>query len=85
MNTPSLNLEESMRQGFKYFNRFMILMWRLGLGKFINIWPAVIGQIMVVTHTGQNPAPSEETVKLCLDRRKSLLHCRLWTRRGLVP
>ncbi len=61
MNTPSLNLEESMRQGFKYFNRFMILMWRLGLGKFINIWPAVIGQIMVITHTGRKSGAQRKT------------------------
>lgn len=61
MNTPSPKLEESLRQGFKYFNPFMILMWRLGLGKFINIWPAVIGQIMVITHTGRKSGAQRRT------------------------
>ena len=46
-------MEEMLRQGFKYFNRFMMLMWRLGLGSWVNIWPAVIGRIMVITHKGR--------------------------------
>ena len=45
--------EEKLRQGFKYFNRFMVAMWRLGLGQWINVWPDVVGQIMVITHTGR--------------------------------
>jgi len=31
-------------------NRFMVWMWKIGLGKWINIWPAVIGRIMVIKH-----------------------------------
>ena len=31
----------------------MMLMWRLGLGSWVNIWPAVIGRIMVITHKGR--------------------------------
>jgi deazaflavin-dependent oxidoreductase (nitroreductase family) len=31
----------------------MLLMWRLGLGGWINFWPAVIGRIMVLTHRGR--------------------------------
>lgn len=46
-------MEENLRQGFKYFNRFMLLLWRLGLGKWVNIWPSVGGQIMVVGHIGR--------------------------------
>ena len=30
--TVDPRVEEQLRQGFKYFNRFMLLMWRLGLG-----------------------------------------------------
>lgn len=45
--------QTSLRQAFKAFNRFMLLLWRLGLGPFINIWPAVIGRIMVIAHTGR--------------------------------
>ena len=45
--------QESLRQAFKYFNRFMLLLWRLGLGSFVNFWPAVVGRIMVLNHTGR--------------------------------
>ena len=45
--------EENLRQSFKQFNKFMLAMWRLGLGSFINIWPDGIGRIMVLTHTGR--------------------------------
>jgi len=44
---------ETLRQLFKRFNRFMLLMWRLGLGKWINFWPEKAGRIMVLTHTGR--------------------------------
>ena len=45
--------EEKLRQAFKYFNRFMLMIWRLGLGKWLNAWPKVGGRIMVITHTGR--------------------------------
>ncbi len=45
--------EERLRQGFKQFNRFMMLLWRLGLGHWVNVWPEVGGRIMVITHTGR--------------------------------
>lgn len=44
---------ERLRRGFKYFNRFMLLMWRLGLGRFFNTWPAMSGRVMVITHRGR--------------------------------
>jgi deazaflavin-dependent oxidoreductase (nitroreductase family) len=53
MTTTDSHIEERLRQGFKYFNRFMMLMWRLGLGPWINAWPEVGGRIMVITHTGR--------------------------------
>src|SRR3990172_1782951 len=43
---------KTLRQSFRQFNRFMVLMWRLGLGRLINIWPEVVGRIMVIVHTG---------------------------------
>jgi len=49
--TPEL--EQQLRVGFKVFNKFMLLMWRLGLGWWLNIWPAGFGRIMVLTHTGR--------------------------------
>jgi deazaflavin-dependent oxidoreductase (nitroreductase family) len=46
-------LEKQLRHvWFKQLNKFMLLMWRLGLGWMLNIWPAGFGQIMVITHTG---------------------------------
>jgi deazaflavin-dependent oxidoreductase (nitroreductase family) len=44
---------ETLRQGFKVFNRFMLLQWRLGLGQWLNIWPEGFGRILVITHTGR--------------------------------
>lgn len=50
LDTSSVN---RLRWGFKFFNRFMLLMWRLGLGRFFNTWPSVSGRVMVVTHRGR--------------------------------
>ena len=51
-SSPAL-LDQRLRKGFKYFNRFMLLMWRLGLGSWVNAWPGVTGRIMVITHLGR--------------------------------
>lgn len=53
MSVMTPQTEARLRQGFKYFNRLMLLMWRLGLGSWINIWPEVFGQILVITHKGR--------------------------------
>ena len=53
MTITDPHTEEQLRQGFKQFNRFMMLMWRLGLGRWVNGWPEVGGRIMVITHTGR--------------------------------
>jgi len=53
--------EERLRQGFKRFNRFMMLMWRLGLGPWVNVWPEVGGRIMVITHTGRKTGIRRQT------------------------
>lgn len=53
MTTTDLHTENQLRQGFKVFNRFMMLMWRLGLGPMVNFWPEVGGRIMVLAHTGR--------------------------------
>ncbi|MBK6872915.1 MAG: hypothetical protein IPG94_16550 [Kineosporiaceae bacterium] len=31
--------QERLRAVFRYLNRFMVMMWRLGLGRLVNIWP----------------------------------------------
>jgi len=51
--TLNPEMEVKMRQSFKQFNKYMLLMWRLGLGPWINIWPEGIGRIMVIIHKGR--------------------------------
>lgn len=43
----------TLRKVFHAGNRFMVWMWKLGWGKFINIWPAGFGRIMVIRHRGR--------------------------------
>jgi deazaflavin-dependent oxidoreductase (nitroreductase family) len=52
---------ETLRQMFKYFNRFMPLMWRLGLGSWVNLWPKGGGQILVLTTIGRKSALRRRT------------------------
>lgn len=51
----------TLRQFFKFLNRFMIGMWRLGMGPLINVWPQFIGRIMVITHTGRKSGALRRT------------------------
>ncbi len=44
---------ERLRQGFKYLNKFMVSLFRLGLGSWVNAWPEVGGRIMVMVNTGR--------------------------------
>jgi deazaflavin-dependent oxidoreductase (nitroreductase family) len=59
--TVDPRLEEQLRQGFKYLNRFMLLMWRLGLGPMLNMGPAMAGRYMVITHTGRKSGLKRRT------------------------
>ncbi len=43
----------SLRKIFRAGNPFMVFMWKIGLGKAINIWPPVFGRIMVIKHRGR--------------------------------
>lgn len=45
--------EKQLRLGFKQFNRFMVAMWKMGFGKWVNFWPKVGGRIMVIVHQGR--------------------------------
>ncbi len=44
--------EALLRQGFKYGNKFMLLLWRLGLHRW-GMDNSYSGYIMVLTHTGR--------------------------------
>ncbi len=46
-------MAKKLRRAFKMLNRFMMLVWRLGLGKYLNAWPKVGGRIMVLVHNGR--------------------------------
>jgi deazaflavin-dependent oxidoreductase (nitroreductase family) len=43
----------SLRKIFHAMNHFMVFMWKIGLGKAINTWPAGFGRIMVIKHRGR--------------------------------
>jgi deazaflavin-dependent oxidoreductase (nitroreductase family) len=53
MSTLDPQTEITLRQGFKYMNKFMVLLWQFGLGRFINLFPKWGGRIMVLAHTGR--------------------------------
>lgn len=55
------NTEEKVRQAFKTLNRFMILMWRLGLGPWLNAWPQGLGRYLVLTHKGRKTGVPRRT------------------------
>lgn len=42
-----------MRQIFKGLNRFMLWHWRLGMGPYLNFWPAGLGRYVVLVHRGR--------------------------------
>jgi deazaflavin-dependent oxidoreductase (nitroreductase family) len=60
MTLAPTKTEENLRQGFKYFNRFMVFWWRLGMGPFGNR-PELSGSIMVLTHTGRKSGLKRRT------------------------
>jgi deazaflavin-dependent oxidoreductase (nitroreductase family) len=50
MDEPTARM---LRRSFRHFNRGMVLLWRLGFGRWINLWPSGSGRIMVITHVGR--------------------------------
>ena len=44
---------EQLRKAFRQLNRFMVPMWRLGMGGLLNSWPSVGGQMLVLIHRGR--------------------------------
>ena len=44
---------DTLRKAFRVMNRFMVFIWKIGLGKMINMWPAGFGRIMVIKHRGR--------------------------------
>jgi deazaflavin-dependent oxidoreductase (nitroreductase family) len=54
-------IEASLRDGFRYLNRFMLLLWRLGIGPYAGFWPKYTGQFMVINHTGRKSGLRRQT------------------------
>jgi len=61
MQNQALTASDRWRRIFKRFNPFMLWMWRHGLGRWINAWPAVGGRIMILNHTGRRSGLSRQT------------------------
>ncbi len=53
MTFSSPQTEERLRRGFRYLNRFMVVMYRLGLAHWLQPWPPVSGRILVLVHKGR--------------------------------
>ena len=53
-------LAQFLRRAFWWLNRFMVLMWRLGLGSWLND-VRTGGQIMVITHIGRKSGLRRQT------------------------
>ncbi len=55
------DFEQYLPYFFKYFNRVMVLGWKLGLGKLVNCWPGGFGRIMVISHKGRDTGSDYQT------------------------
>ena len=44
---------KALRQGFRRMNLGMLMLWRLGLGRMADMWPAGFGRLMVIEHVGR--------------------------------
>lgn len=53
MSTYVKTQDVELPQHFKQFNKFVLMLWRLGLGKWVNGVPSLGGRILVITHTGR--------------------------------
>ncbi|MFZ0491908.1 MAG: nitroreductase family deazaflavin-dependent oxidoreductase [Acidimicrobiia bacterium] len=51
----------ALRRFFRQMNRGMILLWRLGLGRFAEIWPGGFGRLLVIEHVGRRSGTAYRT------------------------
>jgi deazaflavin-dependent oxidoreductase (nitroreductase family) len=49
------------RIAFKYFNYFLVFLWRIGLGKWLSVWPEGFGTYIVITHRGRKTGKQYRT------------------------
>ena len=55
LDTPNYTPAQmsTLRRFFHGMNYFMVFMWKIGSGRFMNCWPAVGGRFMVIRHRGR--------------------------------
>jgi deazaflavin-dependent oxidoreductase (nitroreductase family) len=53
MSAAKSSADDQLLKFFKYLNRFMLALFRLGLGRWVNGWPSIGGRIMVLIHEGR--------------------------------
>jgi deazaflavin-dependent oxidoreductase (nitroreductase family) len=55
LDTPNYTPSQLMtlRRAFHAMNHFMVFLWKIGMGRLMNIWPAVGGRILVIRHRGR--------------------------------
>lgn len=61
MTTLTPQTEEQLRQVFKYFNKFVLILWRLGIGPMMGMVPEKTGQFLVIVHTGRKSGKTRYT------------------------
>lgn len=52
---------ERLRRSFRGMNRWMLLIWRLGLGPITGLWPAWFGRMLVIEHIGRKSGTAYRT------------------------
>lgn len=50
-----------LRQSFRRMNRWMLLIWRTGLGWSTDLWPTGFGRLMVIEHVGRKSGNTYRT------------------------
>ena len=55
LDTPSYTPGQmrGLRRVFRAMNPFMVFLWKLGMGRMFNAWPAVTGRMLVICHRGR--------------------------------
>jgi len=51
----------SLRRSFRRMNPGMVLLWRLGLGRFAELWPRGFGRLLVIEHVGRRSGTTYRT------------------------
>lgn len=61
MTTLTPQTEQQLRQAFKVLNKFVVLLWRLGIGPMMGMVPDKTGQFLVIVHTGRKTGKTRYT------------------------